>query len=331
MMQRRALCAGLVFWPSALPLRAGAAAPAGAASSAWAPASAPATAPLGVYLGPGCPGASRVAAFSAWLGRPLARASDFFSDHSWLELKKAAQRSADCWAPTGLPMSFAVPMLPKDKLATLAEGAQGAYDAHFTAVAQTLVQRGFGDAAIRIGWEFNHGWFRWRAAADPQAWVQYWRRIVAAMRAVPGANFRFDWCSGWSEGQIAPPKVYPGDDVVDIIGMDVYNSSWNPRTPQQRWQLKLDAPYGLKWHKAYAAEHGKPMSYPEWGTGTRPDGRGGGDDAYYVRQMAAWIAAAPVAYHNYWDFPAPDYNARLSDGSQPAAAAAFLQAFGGQR
>ncbi len=299
----------------------------GVASGAGAASSAP----LGVYLGPGCSGAARVSEFQTWLGRRLERASDFFSDHSWFELTKAAQRSARCWAPTGLAMSFGLPMLPKDSGATLALGARGDYDAHFAKVAEALIANGQADAVIRIGWEFNHGWFTWRAAADPAAWVIYWRRIVTAMRAVPGARFRFDWCPGWSKGQIAPPEVYPGDEYVDIIGMDVYNSSWHPVTPEQRWQSKLNAPFGLKWQKEFALAHGKPMSYPEWGTGTRPDGHGAGDDAHFIRQMAAWIDAAPVAYHNYWDFRAPDYDARLSDGSKPQAAAAFLDSLGGVR
>jgi hypothetical protein len=296
-----------------------------------APCRAESMVPLGVYMGPGCFGAARVADYETWLGRRPERASDFFSDHSWLELTKAAERSARCWAPTGLPMSFGVPMLPKDRVSTLASGARGDYDRHFAKVAEILIAHGQANAVIRIGWEFNHGWFTWRAAADPGAWVAYWRRIVTAMREVPGARFRFDWCPGWSRGQIAPTDVYPGDDYVDIIGMDVYNSAWTAATPEQRWQSKLNAPYGLKWHREFAVAHGKTMSYPEWGTGTRPDGHGAGDDAYFIRQMAAWIGASPVEYHNYWDYRAPDYDARLSDGSKPRSAAAFLETLGGAR
>jgi len=45
--------------------------------------------------------------------------------------------------------------------------------------------------------------------------------------------------------------------------------------------------------------------------------------------MAQWIATGDVAYHSYWDYPAPDFNARLSDGHQPRAGAAFLERFRG--
>lgn len=301
------------------------------AVSGWATAIAAPAAPLGMYIGPGCNGAARFAAFEQWLGRRPERGSDFLSDVSWFELTKAAQRSAGCWKPTGLPMTFSVPMLPKDKVSTLAMGANGDFDVHFKRVAEILVSQGYGDAVIRIGWEFNHNWFTWRAAQDPVAWVAYWRRIVTAMRAVPGAKFQFDWCPGWSTGEIAPTEVYPGDAYVDIIGMDLYNTSWNPRTPEQRWQLKLDGPHGLKWHKAFAAQRGKPMSYPEWGTGLRPDGRGGGDDPYFITRMAEWIGTARMGYHNYWDYKAPDFDAILSDGSKPRAEAEFLKQFGGPR
>lgn len=99
-------------------------------------------------------------------------------------------------------------------------------------------------------------------------------------------------------------------------------------TPEQVWNWLLNQPYGLKWQRDFALAHGKSISFPEWGTGTRPDGHGGGDDPYFLSHMADWIAANPVAYHIYWDYPAPDYNGRLSDGSQPAAGAVFLQKFG---
>lgn len=311
-------------WPEA-PVALGASADAPGAAVETTPASA---APLGVYLGPGCQGAARMADFARWLGRRPDRASDFLADTSWRDIVKAAERSTRCWTPQGLPMSVAVPMLPRDGSASLQEGAAGTYDSHFADVARILVAQGQAEAVVRIGWEFNHDWYPWRASAAPQAWPICWRRIVDSMRGVAGAQFRFDWCVGWGQGKVDPAEVYPGDDVVDIIGMDIYNTTWNPRTPQERWRIKSEGAFGLHWQRAFARAHGKPMSYPEWGTGLRPDGRGGGDDPLFIERMAAWIRSNDVAYHNYWDFHAPDYKATLSDGSQPAAAAAFLTHFG---
>jgi hypothetical protein len=287
--------------------------------------------PLGVYQGGGCDGVKRLPVFSGWFGRPPDLALDFFATNSWDALVSSADWSIICWEPTGLSMSFSIPMLPQVADANLADGAAGRYDATFTRIARTLVNHGFAGAALRIGWEFNGGWYPWAAGKDPASWVAYWRRIVTVMRAVPGARFRFDWNPALGKLGLAPDSVYPGDEYVDVIGLDVYNQSWTTPmpAPEQRWLELLNQPYGLQWHRDFALAHGKPVSFPEWGTGTRPDGRGGGDDPVFVERMADWIAASHLAYHAYWDYPAGDYNARLSDGHQPEAGAAFLRRFGG--
>lgn len=285
--------------------------------------------PLGVYQGAGCDGVKRMAQFTAWFGRKPDLALDFFAINSWDGVVSSADWAIICWEPTGLPMSFSLPMLTQNPADTLADGAAGKYDRVFRRVARTLVKHGYRDAVVRIGWEFNGNWFPWRASRDPQSWVAYWRRIVTVMRSEPGAAFRFDWCPAMGRQGIAPDAVYPGDEYVDIIGMDIYNQSWTVPMPppEQRWKELLNQPYGLRWHRAFAEAHGKPISFPEWGTGTRPDGRGGGDDPYFIARMADWIAGSQVAYQSYWDYPAPDYNARLSAGRQPAAGAAFLDRF----
>lgn len=148
------------------------------------------------------------------------------------------------------------------------------------------------------------------------------------MRAVPGANFKFDWCmaGGWTN--FLPELAYPGDDVVDYIGMDFYNVSIskNVMTPEERWESRMHTRRGLKWHREFALQHGKRMSYPEWGTGLKPDGKGGGDDPYFIEQMAKWFTDNDVVYHNYWD-QTTGVNARLSDDHQPLAGAAYKRLF----
>jgi hypothetical protein len=290
---------------------------------------------LGVYKGGGTAGTGKVPAFEAWLGRPVDRALDFLPYANWTELSGTALYLGTSWQAfrsPGWPMTISVPMLPNDGVSTLAQGAAGAYDARFTAIGKTLVAKGFGNAVLRIGWEFNGGWYPWAAAKDPASFVAYWQRIVTAFRAVPGAAFTFDWCLTLGWNNIPADRAYPGDAYVDVIGVDVYNVWWDAKDkdPATRWATLRDQNYGLAWHKRFAAAHGKLMSFPEWGTGTRPDGHGGGDDPLFVRNMAAWIASLGelLLYHDYWDYPASDYNAQLSAGAKPLAAAAFLVAFG---
>jgi hypothetical protein len=287
---------------------------------------------LAVYKGAGCEGRGRLPGFEAWLGRPVDRVIDFLARDSWDKLLSSARWISGCWRDRGARLSLAVPMLPNGKDVSLAAAASGTYDATFRELARILIADGHNEAVIRLGWEFNGGWYPWAAKRDPEAWAGAWRRIVAAMRSVEGARFRFDWnpTLGWQ--QIPPDRLYPGDEWVDVIGLDVYNQTWKEgvRTPEERWWDLRDQPFGLAWHARFAKEHGKPLSFPEWGTGTRPDGHGAGDDPLFVERMADWMAALPVLYQGYWDYPAPDFNAEISQGRQPEAAAAFLERFGGK-
>ncbi|HSD39960.1 MAG TPA: glycosyl hydrolase [Rhodocyclaceae bacterium] len=284
---------------------------------------------LGVQQGPGCTGTARIPQFAAWLGREPDLMLDYLDDGSWLKLTQTEWWTG-CWKKAGRRPALSISMLPRSGGDTLALGASGAYDEYFRTIATKLVAAGYGDLIIRIGWEFNAEWFTWRAAADPKSWIAYWRRIVTTMRSVPGANFRFDWSTAHGTRQIDPSLVYPGDAYVDIIGMDIYNASWRNKTdPVARWNELLTVPNGLAWLRSFAALHGKPISFSEWGTGTNGDGSGGGDDPFFIDQMAAFIRANPVAYHIYWD-DTSGFNAKLSNNLQPAAGAAYRANFGPQ-
>src|SRR6185436_4990248 len=80
------------------------------------------------------------------------------------------------------------------KPVSLERGAAGDYNAHFRQLAENLVKYGLGDAVLRLGWEFNGGWYTWRAKDKTEAFAEYWRQIVKTMRAVPGAEkLQFCW------------------------------------------------------------------------------------------------------------------------------------------
>lgn len=300
------------------------------ALAAIAPTTAASSGPakLAVYQGNGCTGVNKLPEFVNWLGREPDLILDFFNSWTWKAMQDDAAWTVSCWRRTNRQVVFSVPMLPSTG-GTLAEGASGKFDDQFVQMAQVLVKHDYGNAIIRLGWEFNGGWYPWAAKKDPENWVLYWRRIVAAMRSVPGAAFRFNWVSTLGMQQIRPDAVYPGDEYVDIIGQDVYNQTWRPNvnTPEERWQDLLNQSFGLKWLRDFAQAHGKPMSIPEWGTGTRPDGHAGGDDPYFITQMAEFIQQNNVEFHGYWDFAAKDFNARLSAGNLPRSGAAFREHF----
>jgi hypothetical protein len=299
-------------------------------SPAYALNDLPVQARLGVYKGAGCDGRAAIAGFTAWLGRRPDWIVDFLDQRSWVAFYESASWITGCWRGDNAHLSLAVPMLTEDHHNTLELGVTGAYDSHYKRLAEVLVSAGRTDAVIRLGWEFNGNWNTWCPERNPAGFMRYWRRIVGVMRAVPEARFRFDWNPTLGRAAIASDLVYPGDDVVDIIGLDVYNQSWAmPRpTPSERWKELREQPFGLDWHRSFAEAKGKPRSFPEWGTGRRQDGSGGGDDPLFMGEMAQWVAAPDVVYHGYWDYPASDYYALMSTGQFPRAAGVFREYFG---
>jgi hypothetical protein len=133
---------------------------------------------------------------------------------------------------------------------------------------------------------------------------------------------------------MAPEKVYPGDDYVDIIGMDVYNAIWDvktPHTPEAQWNFLVTQPNGLNWLASFARLHRKRISIPEWATGrlysAGAESRSAGDDSLFVNNMAAWMKENHVIYFDWWDVDRAGYDGRLETGSSPKAAAAFRANF----
>jgi hypothetical protein len=285
---------------------------------------------FGAYVGAGCDGAKRVASFEQYAGRKLERTVDALGQTTWKDLESSIDWIVGCWEHVPIKLTLSVPMLTRDGSATLAEGADGKYDATFTRIARTLVAHGRADATIRIGWEFNGHWQPWSASKDPQSFVRYFRHIVALMREAENQHFSFEWCPNHGRHDMDPTEAYPGDDVVDIIGMDVYDEYWTPleRDPRSRWTSYVYQPFGLEWQKTFASQHRKALAFSEWGTGKNPQGTGGADNPVFIRGMASWFATTKPLYQSYWDNPSPEFNTMLSNGQFPSAAAEYVKQFG---
>ena len=310
----------------------------GAAKSAMQAGSAqsPTPAPIGVFPGDA---PRSVASFQKQLGRPLDYAHDYINKASWATMTDVTS-VAKTWTDAGFAgrTVFTVPMLP-DSGGSMAQGARGRYNERFRLLARRLVAGGQGSAVLRIGPEFNGTWFRWtikgkRGSSDFKA---YWRQIVRAVRAVQGANFRFDWSPNGGSSYVAEGKrrlrastAYPGDAYVDYIGLDVFDQSWAPHgaDPFKRWRELMTQTDGLLWHARFAAAHGKPMTFPEWGLVKRSDGRGGGDNPSFVTNMHYWFQTHPVAYHLYFESRDPNGEYGVFSGEFPEAAKQFISIFG---
>ncbi len=188
-----------------------------------------------------------------------------------------------------------------------ARGAAGEYDAQFTQLAGNLVSAGLGGSVIRLAFEGNGNWFIDNAGtskADYAQWTAYWARVAAIFHHAAGGHYRLDWTitAGWRP--IPLSQWYPGDEAVDIIGVDQHDIAEDKVGLSQpaRWDYQRTQANGLDSVLGFAAKHDKPISVPEWGV----DGlgvKGAGDDPYYMTQMADLFATRNVAYQGYWNKP----------------------------
>lgn len=279
-----------------------------------------------VYKGSGCDGLSRLPRYQSLFGT-LGGVDDFFASDSWTSMQSSAQWVMSCWKGQPYRLALGVPLLVNGVLFSAV--AAGVYDSQFRQLATTIIANGHANAMLRIGWEFNGDWYPWNANLNPPAFKAAFRHVVGVMRSVPGAKFGIIWNPSMAAGTVAPDMLWPGDDVVDLIGLDVYNQSWRlqDEDPVIRWQGHLTDNYGLDWLASFAAAHNKRIAFPEWATGTRPDGHGWGDDPYFIHQMASWIRGHNVFYQAYWDFTASDFDGTMSAGAFPQTLDAYTQEF----
>ncbi|MGP4029315.1 glycosyl hydrolase [Actinomadura sp. 3N407] len=282
---------------------------------------------MGAFLGSGVEGVARVGRFQRWLGSTVTVGRTYLPGDDWHEIE-GPRRMLTAWArwkaadprrmlvinvPMMAPNEAALPVPVLDSL--LRGGAAGAFDGHYRTLAGRLVSVGAGDSVIVLGWEMNGETYSGRCAPDPAAWKAYWRRIVTTMRAVPGTRFRFDFAPTRGRDAIPWTECYPGDDVVDIIGSDSYD-----QPAGMSFEEFVNEPYGLRAQAEFAAAHGKPISFPEWGLFRNSD------NPEYIQGMYDWIMSHDVVYQSITDY-CP--HGVWACGRNPRSSGTYRDLFGG--
>ena len=128
---------------------------------------------------------------------------------------------------------------------------------------------------LRFAHEMNADWYPWDAAT-PSVYVAAWRHVHALFTAAGATNVRWVWSPNHRSVPAATwhraDHYYPGDDVVDWVGIDGYD-----RVPTQR--TTFAAVFG----PAIATlGHDKPLMIAETATDRRS----------HAGSAAAWIDGA---------------------------------------
>jgi beta-mannanase len=133
---------------------------------------------------------------------------------------------------------------------------------------------------MRFGFEMNGDWFRW--GQRPELFRQAWARAHRLVREAGGDNVQWMWCPNVLYGKLTPQTglypYWPGDDLVDLIGMDGYNFG-DDHTDWHRW-MSYDEVFSATIDAL--APYGKPLVISEIGCV---------DDS----RKAAWISDALAA------------------------------------
>jgi hypothetical protein len=299
---------------------------------------------FGVFLGT----KAEVSGFESWVGRAVKDVTHFSDRQTWNDI---AHPRLNEWRGTAYRLIYAVPMLPSTedatKEASMRAGATGDYDAHFTALAKSLISDGQQDAVLRVGWEFNLKSWPW-GIKDSVTFTKYFRHIVTAMRAVPGAKFTIDWNPNNGFNPYDAADYWPGGKYVDTIGVDVYDLDQTvygtayrgkkvcdvecrAQKQETAWnEVVYGGERGLQYWAYFAQQHHKPLSLPEWGLWEMTNGSdGGGDNPFFIEQMHSFIETPGnnVAYASYFDVDGGDGLHDLMK-TFPASGKRFKKLFG---
>jgi glycosyl hydrolase family 26 len=259
------------------------------------------------------------------------------------------------WLTSGHQMIMAQDLIPQkledmsDPLTWEADCAAGDYNSKATALATYLLDNDAGSIWIRLGPEANGNWEAdsvigtdpnsadW--ATEESDWGECFRSEVNAMRAVSGTHFRFTWNVNVCTGDIPLRNWYPGDAVVDVIGVDAYDvdCSDNKDVKTEGWTAYYTDSHdtganppptnsqfpSLKNIVAFAAEssHLKSLGIPEWGLTE------GDDDPAYVDGIASVVSSNNTTYQTYYDND-DDGIAPLGDSTIPNSTAEYVADFG---
>lgn len=275
-----------------------------------------------------------LAPFAAWNGRAAQMAVNSIDQTSRTAFNNdcgAQVSNYDDWHGATL---FGIPLITGpggvgSGSETLAQAAAG----NFVTSWQTCLQTIFNHrhlieihALVRVSWEMNGSFQPWYAGGGRQAdFITAWRLLVSTARAIDPTFFQFCWCPNIASGADDPTSMYPGDDVVDDIGMDAYyDIAFDNADGNIAFNFFEGInPGGFDWQVSFAQARNKSMSWPEWGVNSNAGG------AQYIHAAASFFRAnnATFRFQSYWMTNAA-FQGDLISGQYPLASVAYIQEFG---
>ena len=201
---------------------------------------------------------------------------------------------------------------------TAAQIAGGRYDIYVRGWAQQAAAYGR-RFLLRFAHEMNGDWYPWSVGApggSPPDYVAAYRRVRGIFDDAGAKYVQWVWCpnviiNGNTE---AITQSYPGDQFVDIVGVDGYNFG---DLPGHQWTAPADL-FANTLALVTKLAPGKQVWINEVGCGDR-----GGDKVRWISDFIAWLVTTDVRALIWFEVNGtggdPDW--RLTSSAPTAAAA----------
>ena len=206
---------------------------------------------------------------------------------SWHPTNPTTGKNA--WDPSGRPVEKILrPMTAENEI----------FDLWLNRVAKFLLSLKTGDGKpipviFRPWHEMSGGWFWWgKDFCTPQQYIALWKLTAERFKECGVTNALFAYSPDRTESAEAYMERYPGDEMVDIFGLDCYCFGNNEPATFENYveNVKRQLTYICR----LAKEHGKVAAFTETGYEGLPYER------WWTEALAPAIADLPVAYVLTW-------------------------------
>jgi hypothetical protein len=238
--------------------------------------------------------------------------------------------SWDGIAVLSMSMAGADELTPAEYDDAMRQCAEGEFDDEWKTFAAnaTAAGRTGKNTVVSLAHEFNGTWFQWNpGTVGLDTWFGCWRHVYRAIKSA--SDIRIVWVfsattHNFKAGDYAVASAwdaYPGDEYVDIIGVNRYDFQMLGERDNTDWRETCGNEQDLCYAADYARKHGKLLAVPEWSIERTETGYG--DNPKFIDMMHGFfsdnadILAFESNFNNgglgYWHlFPTDDTNTKAS-------------------
>jgi hypothetical protein len=193
----------------------------------------------------------------------------------------------------------------------------GAHDNYLYRWADELAAWG-SPVYLRFAHEPNGTWYPWSPAGgtSPQTYVEAWRHVRNIFSSKNVQNVKWIWAPNVVDGGAPLSDWYPGDEFVDVVGIDGYN--WGTSMAGGTWVAPDDL-FGPSFEQIREFAPEKPILVTEVGSAEQ-----GGSKSEWIGDLVGFLDHATSVTGFVWF----DYNKETDWrlGSSPQSAAAMTKA-----